>query len=78
MRLPLIVATVLVSACSSAVEFKDTNAAVDANPECINAEGRPGEATAPWCKRELRADWTTGSDKGEKIDFSGKKDDDDR
>jgi len=74
--LPLIAATLLASACSS-VEYKDTNATVDANPECLNAEGRPGEATAPWCKRELKAEFNTGSDKGEQIDFSGKKDKDD-
>lgn len=77
MRLPsLIVATLLASACSG-VEYKDTNAAVDANPECVGAEGRPGEATAPWCKREVSAEWKTGTDKGEKIDFSGKQDKDD-
>ena len=76
MRLPsLIAATLLASACSG-VEYKDTNAAVDANPACVGAEGRPGEAIPPWCKRETTAEWKSGSDKGEKIDFSGKKDDD--
>jgi hypothetical protein len=75
MRLPLLIAaTLLASACGS-VEYKDTNAAVDANPECIGAEGRPGEAVAPWCKREMRADIKTGS-KGEAIDFKKDKDDD--
>lgn len=76
MRLPLLIAaTLLASACSS-VEYKDTNAAVDANPQCLGSADRPGEAVAPWCKRELKAEISTGKSQGEKIDFN-KKDDDD-
>lgn len=71
MRFPLLIAaTLFVCACGS-VEYKDTNAAVDANPECVGADGRPGEATSPWCKREVRAEWKTGGE-GEKIDFKKK------
>ena len=71
MRIPLLIAaTLLVSACGS-VEYKDTNAAVDSNPECLGADGRPGEATSPWCKRETKAEWTTQR-KIEKIDFNKK------
>ena len=76
MRFPaLIAATLLASACGS-VEDKDTNAAVDANPACVGGESaRPGEAIAPWCKREIGAEINTGG-KSEPIDFK-KKDGDD-
>ncbi|TKR30203.1 hypothetical protein FCE95_08660 [Luteimonas gilva] len=71
MRFPLLIAaTLLASACGS-VEYKDTNAAVDANPACVGAESRPGEAVAPWCKRELGAELKTER-KSEKIDFKKK------
>lgn len=75
MRLFLLTATTLLASACGSVEYKDTNAAVNANPACVGAEGRPGEAVAPWCKREIGADIKTES-KSEKIDFK-KKDGDD-
>ncbi|MDQ2701649.1 MAG: hypothetical protein M3Y70_02300 [Pseudomonadota bacterium] len=74
MRIALIavVATALLSACGS-VEYKDTNAAVDANPQCVSEAG-PDELPDPWCKRESSATWTIGGE-GEPVDFSGDKDD---
>ena len=60
----------LLGACGS-VEYKDTNAEVDARPECEKGSLRPGETVPPWCEREQSATW--GSDgKDAPIDF-GKK-----
>ncbi|HJR74307.1 MAG TPA: hypothetical protein VJ806_11785 [Luteimonas sp.] len=74
MRIPLLIAATLFASACGSVEYKDTNAAVDANPACVGAESRPGEAVAPWCKREMGATIKTER-KSEKIDFD-KKDDD--
>ena len=75
MRLAMTAAAValLLTACGS-VEYRDTNAAVDANPQCAINE-KPGELVAPWCKREQSANWELGGGKGEPVDFSGGKDD---
>ncbi|TWH99733.1 hypothetical protein IP90_03041 [Luteimonas cucumeris] len=75
MRLTVPIIVVLLASACSGVEYKDSNAAVDANPACVGADGRPGEATAPWCKREVSAEWKAGEG-GEKIDFSGADKDD--
>lgn len=75
MRLLAPIAVALLASACGSVEYKDTNAAVDANPACLGAEGRPGEEVPPWCKRETKGEWSTKS-KSEKIDFK-KKDGDD-
>jgi len=67
-----IASAALLSACGS-VEYRDTNAAVDANPQCALTE-KPGELPAPWCKREQSANWELGGE-GKPVDFSGGKDD---
>ena len=75
MRIALtIVAVALLSACGS-VEDRDTNAAVDANPQCAITE-KPGDLPAPWCKREQSANWDLGGE-GKPVDFSGGDDDED-
>lgn len=63
----IVATTLLLGACGS-VEYKDTNAAVDARPECDKGSKRPGEPVPPWCEREQSANWSTES-KGKPIDF---------
>lgn len=71
MRLLLPIVIALLAGACGGVQYKDSNAAVDANPGCVGSEGRPGEAAAPWCKREQSMEWKSDSGKGEKVDFSG-------
>ena len=69
-HLTIVAAALLLAACGS-VDYKDTNAEVDARPECEKGSLRPGETVPPWCEREQSATWS--SDSGdESIDF-GKK-----
>lgn len=63
---------VAVSACGG-VDYRDTNPAVDARPECASGPQRPGETSPDWCKRETGARWSTER-KGEKVDFKTKDD----
>ena len=62
-----------ISACSG-VEYKDTNATVDANPLCVSAPDQPGQPVSPECERAQSATWNSER-KGEPVDFSGKDDD---
>ena len=75
MRIALTAAAIalLLSAWGS-VEYRDTNAAVDANPQCEISE-KPGELVAPWCKREQSANWELGGGESKPVDFGGDKDD---
>ena len=69
MRVPIAITMgLLVAACGS-VEYRDSNAAVDADPRCIGSEGQPGDAPPAWCARESSATWKPAQ--GEKIDFKG-------
>jgi len=69
--IPLLAAIAL-SGCGG-VSYRDTNAAVDARPECASGPTRPGETPPSWCERKQEVDWK--SDRGsEKVDFK-KKDD---
>ena len=73
----LLTVTLLCSACGS-IEYRDTNAAVDANPLCAGDNSdRPGEpASSKDCERTSEASWSSGQDKDdEAIDFGGKDDD---
>jgi hypothetical protein len=72
----LLTVSVLCSACGS-IEYRDSNAAVDANPLCAGDNSdRPGEpASSRDCERSREASWSPGQDKDdEAIDFSGKDD----
>ncbi|MGO1069797.1 hypothetical protein [Lysobacter sp. CA199] len=62
------------SACGG-LEYRDTNAAVDARPECASGPLRPGETPPAWCERKVETVRSERPD--EKIDFK-KKDDDGR
>ena len=58
--LPIALLTLAATACGS-MEYRDTNAAVDARPECAGAvETRPGEGVPAWCERNQEAVWSTG------------------
>jgi hypothetical protein len=74
MRLPavalLALPALLASGCAS-VEYRDTNAAVDARPECAgSAETRPGEGVPGWCERSQEASWSNEAESAE-IRFGG-------
>jgi len=73
---PALAVAVLAAALSACggVSYRDTNAAVDARPECASGPLRPGETPPTWCERKVQAEWK--SDGGEKVDF--KKKDDER
>ena len=62
----IVVATALLLGACGSIEYKDTNAEVDARPECEKGSLRPGETVPPWCEREQSATWT-GED--QPIDF---------
>jgi len=64
----------MLGACGG-VEYRDTNAAVDARPECASGPTRPGETPPGWCERKLEATWNS-QDASNKVDF--KKKDDER
>ena len=70
MRLAMIAATSLLLAACGSVEYKDSNAAVDARPECAGGSTRPGETVPPWCQREQAATWSSDS-KDEPLDLGG-------
>lgn len=66
---PLLLA-LAASACGS-VEYRDTNAAVDADPLCASQPDRPNEAVAERCKRQTSTSYIIGKPKEEPLDLSG-------
>lgn len=76
MRLPVLLAIVVTASACGGVEYRDSNAAVDANPLCASAPSQPGEPTSKDCERTTEATWSSErKDQGEPLDFSGKNDD---
>jgi hypothetical protein len=73
--LPLI-AALLLAACSS-TEYRDTNAAVDANPLCVGLDrDAPVNLGPKDCERKTETVLFQSETRDSKpIDFSGKKDD---
>lgn len=72
--LSALVAASLAAGCGG-VQYRDTNAAVDANPLCASAPSQPGEPVSKDCERVREATWNSDdAKKGEPLDFSGKKD----
>ena len=70
--LPLIGA-LLLGACSS-TSYRDTNAAVDANPQCVSQPSQPGEPVAAECERKTETTWSSDDSKSsEPIDFGKKR-----
>jgi len=80
MRLSLLFAVlvpVLSASGCGGVEYRDTNAAVDANPLCASRSDRPGEPVAKDCERERAATWSSEPKAQDKpLDFSGRRGDD--
>ncbi|GAA4786343.1 hypothetical protein [Lysobacter hankyongensis] len=76
-RLPLsLLAVVALAGCGS-VEYRDTNASVDADPLCASRPDRPGEPVAKRCERETGGKITFGESAREPLDLSGARKDDD-
>lgn len=74
MRIALLGAIVLLASACSGVQYKDTNAAVDARPECTGADqARPGAKIPLECERKTEATWSS-DDAAKPLDFGGKKD----
>ena len=74
MRILFLIALVTLTGACSSVEYHDTNAEVDARPECVGTDSaRPGDKLPPWCDRKTEATWSS-DDKPEPLDLSGKKD----
>jgi len=74
--LAVLVAALSVGGCSG-VEYRDTNAAVDANPLCASRADRPGEPVAKECERERAATWSSEPKVQDKpLDFSGRRGED--
>lgn len=58
------------------VDYYDTNAAVDARPECTGmGHEKAGEPVPAWCEREQGASWSSGDDDKMEVDFSGNDED---
>lgn len=71
----LLVFVLSASACSS-VDYRDSNAAVDANPLCTSAPSQPGEPVSKDCERVREATWSSEDSASEQpLDFSGKRGD---
>jgi hypothetical protein len=73
----LLAATLLCGACGS-MEYRDTNATVDANPLCTGSnsprDGQPSTSTA--CDRKTEVGMSVGSKNNDPpLDLSGKHDD---
>ena len=73
----LLAATLLCGACGS-MEYRDTNAAVDADPLCTGSnserDGRPAISSS--CDRKTEVGVSVGSKKDDPpLDLSGKHDD---
>ena len=71
--LAIFVTAVSIAGCGG-VEYRDTNAAVDANPLCASRSDRPGEPVAKDCERERAATWSSEPKaQDEPLDFSGRR-----
>ena len=66
-------ASVLLAACGS-VDYRDTNAAVDANPLCASRPSQPGEPVSRDCERRADGAWSTRRD-AQPVDFRARGDD---
>lgn len=72
---PLCLALAAAIAGCGGVQYRDSNAAVDANPLCASAPSQPGEPVSKDCERVREATWSSDDGKrDEPLDFSGKRD----
>lgn len=73
MALPLLLAA-FAAGCGG-LEYRDSNAAVDADPMCVSAPDQPDQPVSKACEREQAATWKSER-RSQPVDFRG--DDDDR
>lgn len=71
-RLSSFLALALLAGCAG-VEYTDNTAEVARDPRCIDRPANPDQSPAPWCQPQTGASWSSGN--GEKVDFTGGKDD---
>ena len=68
-RILFVVPCLMLVGCGS-VEYRDTNAAVDAHPACIGVEDdQPGAVVPEWCERTSTATWSTDDEDMPAPDF---------
>jgi len=68
MRTLVMAAAVLLLAGCGTYEYRDTNAAVDANPLCASQPNQPGEPVSRDCEREAGGRWSSERE-GQPVDF---------
>lgn len=76
MRMLLPIATIVLACGCASTEYRDTNAAVDANPLCASRPDRPGEPVPAECERKTETVWSGARKDATPLDFSGKPRDD--
>ncbi|MDR6990066.1 hypothetical protein [Luteimonas sp. 3794] len=74
MRIPVIAGAVLLLAGCGSYEYRDTHAAVDANPLCASRPDQPGEPVSRDCERESGGRWSSERE-GQPVDFKRTRDD---
>lgn len=67
--LPILI--LLLSGCASS-EYRDSNAAVDANPLCASRPDHPDQPTSRDCERKTEAVWSSERKSEKPIDFGRK------
>jgi hypothetical protein len=71
-RIAVLLAVTLSAGACGSVEYRDSNAAVDANPLCASAPSQPGEPVSKDCERTREAGWRLDTQPSrEPLDFSG-------
>ena len=64
------------AACGTTPQYRDTNAAVDADPLCASRPDQPNEPTGLRCERTTTVIYRS-DDRDRPVDFSGRDKDDD-
>lgn len=75
--LPAFAAVLVLSACGGVHGYRDSNAAVDANPLCASRSDRPGEPVSRDCERVREGTWSS-KPPPRPVDLRGGRDRDDR
>lgn len=76
--LPVLLPLCLVlGACGTTPQYRDTNAAVDADPLCASRPDQPNEPTGLRCERSTTVIYRS-DDREKPVDFKRDKDDDPR
>ena len=77
MRLPMtacVFSALLLAGCAGTSDYRDTNAAVDANPLCASRPDPPGEPVARDCERRSEGSFSTQRE-SRPVDFRKGRDD---